>query len=196
MSGNCWYLAAASALAEVPGRIERIFRNEQDESHSGLSHNGIYALDLFALMMPVTITIDDRLPLKKDKIGKPFFAKVGRDLSLWSPLFEKAFAKLHGSYDTMWAGNTNEGLNTIAGSPGYTIETTEHDDDSLWQLLSMQDRQNAMITMGSVNDENDIDLVNNHAYAFLRTIKLSTGERLVQVRNPWGTEKYSGPWSD
>ena len=53
-----------------------------------------------------------------------------------------------------------------------------------------------MITMGSVNDENDIDLVNNHAYSFIRTIQLRSGERLVQVRNPWGTEKYSGPWSD
>jgi hypothetical protein len=120
-------------------------------------------------MMPVTITIDDRLPLKKDKIGKPFFAKVGRDLSLWSPLFEKAFAKLHGSYDTMWAGNTNEALNTIAGAPGYSFHTDEHDNDSLWELLSMQDANWAMITMGGVDDENDIDLVNNHAYSFIRT---------------------------
>ena len=111
-------------------------------------------------------------------------------------VFEKAFAKLHGSYDTMWAGNTNEALNTIAGAPGYSFHTDEHDNESLWELLSMQDANWAMITMGGVDDENDIDLVNNHAYSFIRTFELSNGERLVQVRNPWGTEKYSGPWSD
>ena len=26
--GNCWFIAAASALAEKPGRIEKLFRNE------------------------------------------------------------------------------------------------------------------------------------------------------------------------
>ena len=35
----------------------------------------------------------------------------------------------------------------------------------------------------------------SHAYT---TVGVTTynGEKLVLLRNPWGTEKYNGPWSD
>ena len=89
-SGNCWFLAAASALAEEPERLEEIFVNEDDEATKGISHNGIYAFRMYALMMPITVIIDDRLPMKKEKEGKTMYAKVGRDMSVWSPLLEKA----------------------------------------------------------------------------------------------------------
>ena len=32
--GNCWFLSAASALAEVPGRLENIFLNNDNELNS------------------------------------------------------------------------------------------------------------------------------------------------------------------
>ena len=38
--GNCWFVSAASALSEVPGRVERIFLNANNE----ISAAGIYAL--------------------------------------------------------------------------------------------------------------------------------------------------------
>ena len=49
-------------MAEVPGRVENIFINHEDTSARGISKNGIYALNLYALMMPIVVTIDDRLP--------------------------------------------------------------------------------------------------------------------------------------
>ena len=36
----------------------------------------------------------------------------------------------------------------------------------------------------------------NHAYTVVGVKQLSTGDKLVQVRNPWGIESYKGPWSD
>ena len=39
-------------------------------------------------------------------------------------------------------------------------------------------------------------LVTGHAYSMLGAVKLSNGVQLVKVRNPWGREKYSGPYSD
>lgn len=39
-------------------------------------------------------------------------------------------------------------------------------------------------------------LVTGHAYAMLGTVRLSNGVQLVQLRNPWGREQYSGPYSD
>ena len=56
-------------------------------------------------MFPITITIDDRVPNKKDKKGSVMFAKIGRDGAVWGPLLEKALAKYHGTYEPLWAGN-------------------------------------------------------------------------------------------
>ena len=117
MTGNCWFLAGVSALAEDESRVKEIFINEEEHSTNGISHNGIYGFNFYALMMPVTVTIDDRIPMKKDKPGKTMYAKIGRDNSVWGPLFEKAFAKLHGSYETLWAGNPAEALGNVFGSP-------------------------------------------------------------------------------
>jgi hypothetical protein len=39
-------------------------------------------------------------------------------------------------------------------------------------------------------------LAYRHAYTVLGTVKLSNGEKLVKMRNPWGVEKWKGAWSD
>lgn len=57
--GNCWFLSAISALSEVPGRIERIFVNPDNE----LSANGIYAVNFYTLGVPHTVIVDDYLPV-------------------------------------------------------------------------------------------------------------------------------------
>ena len=35
-----------------------------------------------------------------------------------------------------------------------------------------------------------------HAFTVNDTKELSDGTKLIQIRNPWGKEKYWGPWSD
>lgn len=34
-----------------------------------------------------------------------------------------------------------------------------------------------------------------HAYSLLAGVTLG-GEKLLKVMNPWGKEKYTGPWND
>ena len=63
--GNCWFLAAAAALAEVPGRLESIFLNNEDE----LKTNGIYGVNFYTLGMPHTVIVDDYLPVKPRNDG-------------------------------------------------------------------------------------------------------------------------------
>ena len=103
--GNCWFIAAAAALAVEPERLEKVFHHEEKYDVNGISINGIYAFNFWALMFPITITIDDRVPNKKDKKGSVMFAKIGRDGAVWGPLLEKALAKYHGTYEPLWAGN-------------------------------------------------------------------------------------------
>ena len=104
--GNCWYKAAASALAEVPGRLEKVFHNSSNKLNSA----GIYAVDFWSLGVPHTVVVDDYLPLKTNGDGTlgTVFAEVGTDKSMWPAILEKAFAKYHGNY-----GHTEGGLSMI-----------------------------------------------------------------------------------
>ena len=133
--GDCWFLTAASAMVEVPGRLESVFVSEETNSTNGISHNGIYAINMYALMMPVTITIDDRIPLRKGT-DRTLYANIGKDKSVWGPLFEKAFAKYHGSYEALVAGNPMIALNTISGSPGHSFNHDNYRIMELWAILT------------------------------------------------------------
>lgn len=39
-------------------------------------------------------------------------------------------------------------------------------------------------------------LSDGHAYSIMGVVMLSTGEKLVKIRNPWGEEGFKGDWSD
>ena len=49
---------------------------------------------------------------------------------------------------------------------------------------------------GSDTKQNAVGLALGHAFTVLGTKQLSNGAKLIHVRNPWGKEKYHGPWSD
>ena len=55
-------MAAASALAEKPNRLEKIFLNV---ANNETNMNGLYAINLYTLGVPHTVIVDDYLPLKK-----------------------------------------------------------------------------------------------------------------------------------
>ena len=91
-------------MAEVSGRVENIFINLEDNARSGINKNGIYALNLYALMMPIVVTIDDRLPQYENNHDSRMYAKIGEDGSVWAPLLEKAMAYYHGTYEALHGG--------------------------------------------------------------------------------------------
>ena len=80
---NCWLMTSLSAMAEYPGRIENMFLNKEK------STNGIYAVQMWALNVPITVMIDDYLPLDA-AMDSTFFARISDDRSLWVPIIEEA----------------------------------------------------------------------------------------------------------
>jgi len=54
--GDCWFLAAASALAEHPERLKKVIKNTEYPAE------GIFKFDFFLAGTPTHIVIDDRLP--------------------------------------------------------------------------------------------------------------------------------------
>ena len=52
-------MSGASVLAEVPGRLEKVFLNDNT-----ISASGIYGVNFYTLGMPHTVLVDDWLPLR------------------------------------------------------------------------------------------------------------------------------------
>jgi len=56
------------------------------------------------------------------------------------------------------------------------------------------DRKQYTMTAGCYTPHHN--LVTGHAYTLLGAIELTNGPKLLKVRNPWGKERYDGPFSD
>ena len=55
--GDCWFLSALAAISTNPRWLNHIFVNDS------INDEGIYGVNFFVLGSPITITIDDRLPM-------------------------------------------------------------------------------------------------------------------------------------
>ena len=84
-------------------------------TETALNPKGAYSVKLFQLGVPKTITIDDKLPLKND--NSTIFSKPGTDNSMWMAVLEKAFAKYHGNYLHIEAGDPAFAITTMTGAP-------------------------------------------------------------------------------
>ena len=132
--GDCWFMAAASALAEVPQRLERIFLNDP----GSMNKNGIYAVNIYTLGVPHTIVVDDYLPLQQyweNAQYETLFSLVGEDTSMWGVILEKVFAKYHGNYEHLTAGDPRAAARSLMGSPSLQFVHSKDvsSEEFLWE---------------------------------------------------------------
>jgi hypothetical protein len=88
-------------------------------------------------------------------------------------VFEKAWAKLHLSYEDTACGFVDDDTNYLTGC---STNTRIDADPAIFQ---------------------SIGLISGHAYSILQ-LKVSklNGLRYIQIRNPWGNSEWNGDWSD
>lgn len=102
------------SIAADPNRVRDIFKIQEKNAI------GIYAMDLWLLGMPITIVLDDFIPINKEfEITE--YAQVGKDGALWGPLFEKSAAKYLGMYEAINAGGGAHGIEIMTGSPSFSL---------------------------------------------------------------------------
>ena len=116
-------------------------------------------------MMPIVVTIDDRIPLKNNK---SIYSRVGDDKAVWALLIEKAMAYIHGTYEAIEGGNPVSALNTLAGAPGISYRHGHNiEAEELWdKLIALPD--NAMLQAST--SSNSPGIVGGHAYTLLKAI--------------------------
>lgn len=200
--GNCWFLSALAVLAERKELLEKIILTRQ------FCKEGAYHVRLCKDGRWKIVLIDDFFPC--DQYNRLLYSKSRRK-QLWVPLIEKAAAKLHGCYEALVSGRAIEALALLTGEPCETVQLQEQADDDveidekkIWKkLVKARELKFLMGTScGTLNMKSSelqhydtMGLIPNHAYSLL-DVQDVAGNRLVKIRNPWGTVSWKGSWSD
>ena len=115
--GNCWLMAAVSACAEVPGTIEKNFGVNAETSFNNAV--GFYDVQLNYLNVPITIRVDEVVPTFNSYTTTIFSAMINK--GVWTPVIEKAFAKLYGNYSALVGYWSQIAIANLIGTPGFKI---------------------------------------------------------------------------
>ena len=122
--GNCYFLSVLSVSTENPDRIRKLFVSEE------VSDAGMFQVCLTKNGLKVKVTIDSFFPCTKH--GNPCFSSANGN-ELWVLILEKAWAKLHGSYDMIIGGRAHETFRDILGAPAGFYKSS--DEDAFQKLL-------------------------------------------------------------
>nr|GEY59140.1 calpain-type cysteine protease DEK1 [Tanacetum cinerariifolium] len=152
----------------------------------------------------VPVVIDDWVPCESP--GKPAFATSKKGNELWVSLLEKAYAKLHGSYEALEGGLVQDALVDLTGGAGEEIDMRSAQaqidlaSGRLWSQLLRFKQEGFLLGAGSPSGSDvhisSSGIVQGHAYSLLQVREVD-GHKLVQIRNPWANEvEWNGPWSD
>ena len=179
--GDCWIIAAASVVGQDERRIKNIFEIEH------LNSAGVYAVKLYIMGIPVTVTVDDYLLFwsHAPNTGGLVYAKPSPDGALWMPILEKAAAKMYGNFEMLSGGWMGPAIQTLTGAPYYETKHNQVSIDELFDYVYERINKGWMITTtshvgdGSDKTTNDLGVPNRHAFTVPNALRLSNGQRIV-----------------
>lgn len=117
-----WILCALATLAERPNLVERLFLTKE------FKPNGAYRMKINKNGVWNELTIDDYMPCQLD--GPPLFTRSHGN-ELWVLLLEKAYAKLHGSFESLKHGHPNEALQDFTGFPTVVYDFNDPEMENI-----------------------------------------------------------------
>ncbi|KAH8589092.1 hypothetical protein B0O99DRAFT_655624 [Bisporella sp. PMI_857] len=205
--GDCWLMASLTALVNIEFGIERICVVYDTKI-------GIYGFVFHRDGEWIISIVDDKLYLKSPDWDSPsvqhvekkyrktyqtgsqalFFAHCKDPNETWLPLLEKAYAKAHGDYAALGGG-------WVVTTELLTSDIL--DTDEFWKNEIMKVNKEFLFgcSTGLLDGRYGTrdGFSDGHAYVIIEARELSTGQRLLKLRNPWGKSKkgnWEGSWSD
>ncbi|XP_037073401.1 calpain-B-like [Pollicipes pollicipes] len=201
--GDCWVLAAVASITMSKELFARVVPDDQeiDDDYAGIFHFRFWQYGRW-----VDVVIDDRLPTYHGQLA---FMHSADNHEFWSALLEKAYAKLHGSYEALEGGQAENAMEDFSGGlcERYTLDKAP--DNLLQIMLKAHQRHSPMscairVDSAVVKDILPSGLMQGHAYsvtkacmADIETPRVRGKIPMVRVRNPWGNEaEWNGAFSD
>jgi calpain len=202
--GDCWFLAALANLADNEEMFDRVVPSGQ-----GFDSNycGIFRFRFFRFGEWVEVCVDDRLPTRH---GQLIYIKAKDKNEFWSPLLEKAYAKLYGSYKALEGGLTIEAaVDFTGGIPEMiNLSTLTMQPETLFYTMVKAYQANAFMSCSLSNSRQQrqaeqLGLQARHAYTITKVVEVRArgGHKgtipLIRLRNPHGNgREWKGDWSD
>jgi hypothetical protein len=217
--GDCWLLSVFACIAHRHGDlIQSAFLTRRT------SVCGLYRIKLYDTFNGTpswrVFTIDDKVPVCKGTTS-PRFTQASSDKVMWTLLLEKVFAKMVGSYEELNGGFCRTAFQAITGNDAISYAVDNHDRnnvkgatsfmndvgapdltmDELYHVIAGALKHDCLVSCGTRssgsrhNESANTGLVGGHAYSVLNTCRCD-GEKLIQLRNPWGRAEWKGKYSD
>jgi hypothetical protein len=197
--GDCWFLSALAVVAQRHDLIAKLFVDTTPARTTGC-----YALKLFLDGYWRTILIDDKLPVTAAPrradlafTSNLAYSRTGSvatgQQQLWVSLLEKAYAKAHGSYQSISGGHIAEALLDLTGAPTVSVDfsSASFSSELLWARLLCCKRLGlpaGCATAGGDPSLMEMGLCGSHAYSILDV-------REVSSTSPSGSSSGGGPFS-
>ncbi|XP_038216495.1 calpain-C isoform X1 [Zerene cesonia] len=120
--GDKWLLSCFGILHMYKGLFFRVIPGVQ---RLDSNYAGIFRFCIWWCGQWVEVLVDDQLPTVHGKLA---FMHCSHSEQLWPALLEKAYAKMHGSYEALKYGNLHDGLVELTGGITETIPLADIED--------------------------------------------------------------------
>ena len=104
---DAWFAGALATVATRADLLLRLFSSVDNEE------SGMLSLRFFKHGAWRTVLVDTMLPCTAD--GEPSFCRGASGLELWPSVLLKAYAKMHGGYAKLHAGDAGDALVDLTG---------------------------------------------------------------------------------
>uniref|UniRef100_A0A8C4QKG7 Calpain catalytic domain-containing protein n=1 Tax=Eptatretus burgeri TaxID=7764 RepID=A0A8C4QKG7_EPTBU len=138
--GDCWLLSSLGCLTLKKKLIHKVLCIPQSFTKD---YAGIFHFQFWWQGSWTDVVVDDRLPVQN---GHLVFLHSGERNEFWSALLEKAYAKLHGSYEALHGGIPTDAMVDLTGGVCNTI-SLEKPPDNLRKMMKQALKQAALVTV-------------------------------------------------
>jgi hypothetical protein len=198
--GNCYVPASLAAVAHADAAdINEIIQDRGD----GTFTVRLFPVDNGMIGDPVFVDVD--ADLHTGWGGQPRYASAtGFDRGapeLWVSLVEKAYAQFRGGYEVVAQGGSVGMMQSqLLGRPNVEHWTNSRTPEQVWDALLAGTREHRAMSAGTYGTQesaryNGSGVHANHAYSVLGAVE-ENGQKLVELRNPWGSGEPTGNGAD